>query len=133
MRPIVTRIDIAAKAAGHPIAGISPKPGGGFTATCIAGSTAEQITTAQAFVDAFDVAASDAAEAANDQRLAADESERSDCKLDAAIMNLVNQTKAEWIAWAGANFPSLTAAEKNKLGQLFWVVAIGVRQRVRNG
>jgi hypothetical protein len=40
-------------------------------------------------------------------------------------------TRAQWVSWAGANFPTLTAAEKNKLGLLFWVVAVGVRHRVR--
>lgn len=63
----------------------------------------------------------------------ADESERVECKLDAPILNLLNQTRAEWQAWAGSNFPSLTAPEKNRLGTLFWVVAIGVRRVMRNG
>lgn len=68
-----------------------------------------------------------------DPRLVEDEHERVACKGDNTIMALVNQTKAEWISWAGANFPSLTAAERTRLGTLFWVVAIGVRRQVRNG
>lgn len=85
----------------------------------------------QAEIDAH--LGTDAAGLAKQQRIATDESERGDCKLDAAIMTLVNQTRAEWQTWAGANFPSLSAAEKNRLGTLFWVVSIGVRRMVRNG
>lgn len=66
-------------------------------------------------------------------RISTDETERQDCKLDATIMSLVNQTRTEWRTWAGTNFPTLTAAEKTRLGDLFWVVSIGVRQRVRVG
>lgn len=68
-----------------------------------------------------------------EQRIATDELERLDCVIDAAILPLVNQTKAEWIAWAGTNFPSLTAPERTRLGILFWVVSIGVRRSIRNG
>lgn len=67
------------------------------------------------------------------QRLATDENERADCKVDQQVIPLVNQTKAEWITWAGANFPSLTNAEKTRLGILFWVVSVGVRRSIRNG
>lgn len=66
-------------------------------------------------------------------RLSADETERAACKIDAQILPLVNQTKAEWITWAGANFPSLTATERTRLGILFWVVSVGVRRSIRNG
>ena len=72
-----------------------------------------------------------AARAAEAARIAVDETERAACKLDAQIVPLVNQTKAEWITWAGANFPSLTGAEKTRLGMLFWVVAVGVRRAIR--
>jgi hypothetical protein len=64
-------------------------------------------------------------------RLVTDESERTSCRQDSSLMTLINQTRAEWITWAGASFPSLTAAEKSRLGVLFWVVAIGVRHQVR--
>lgn len=66
-----------------------------------------------------------------DPRLAADETERLAAKVDNQILPLVNQTRAEWITWAGANFPSLTAAEKTRLGILFWVVSVGVRRSIR--
>ena len=66
-------------------------------------------------------------------RLVLDEQERSDCKLDATIMGLVDQTRAQWRTWAGTNFPTLTAPERTRLGDLFWVVSIGVRRVVRNG
>lgn len=85
----------------------------------------------QAEVDAF--LGVDSAGQARAARIASDENERQACKLDAAIMPLVNMDKAGWIAWAGTNFPTLTASERNRLGQLFWVVSIGVRRSVRNG
>lgn len=68
-----------------------------------------------------------------DPRIVQDESERQACKIDAAIMPLVNQTKAEWLTWASANFQTLTAAERARLGSLFWVVSVGVRRSIRNG
>jgi hypothetical protein len=65
-------------------------------------------------------------------RLQQDAEERGACAIDAQILPLVNQTKAEWITWAGSNFPSLTAAERTRLGILFWVVSVGVRRAIRN-
>lgn len=70
-------------------------------------------------------------QSASDRR-GIDAQQVSDCQLDATIMNLVNQTRAEWRTWAGTNFPSLTAPERTKLGDLFWVVSLGVRRVVRN-
>ena len=66
-------------------------------------------------------------------RVSTDELERLECKIDPQILPLVNQSKAEWITWAGSNFPSLTNAEKTRLGILFWVVSVGVRRSIRNG
>jgi hypothetical protein len=68
-----------------------------------------------------------------DARLLQDIFEASDCRLDASIMSLVNMDKSGWLAWAGTNFPTLTAAERARLGNLFWVVAIGVRRSLRSG
>ena len=73
------------------------------------------------------------AEVAAATRLTTDESERADCKLDATIMNLVNQTRTDWRTWAGTNFPTLSTPEKTRLGDLFWVASVGVRRHVRNG
>ena len=64
-------------------------------------------------------------------RLAADMAERQACCADSGIIGLINQTRAEWLTWAGNNFPSLTNAEKARLGILFWVVAVGVRRELR--
>jgi hypothetical protein len=75
----------------------------------------------------------DASGQAVQQRISTDEAERQACKIDAQVLPLVNQTKAEWITWAGTNFPTLTAAEKTRLGILFWVVSVGVRRSIRNG
>lgn len=66
-------------------------------------------------------------------RIIQDEQERTDCKSDSVLMSLINQTRADWRTWAGANFPTLTAGERTRLGDLFWVVAVGVRRMVRNG
>lgn len=66
-----------------------------------------------------------------DPRLIADSGDSDTCKADATIMTLINQTRAEWRTWAAANFPTLTAAERTKLGDLFWVTALGARQRLR--
>ena len=90
-------------------------------------ATTEERAAAQGVVDAFDPTAPVPAEI----RDAADETERTECRNDSSIIALVNQTKAEWQAWTGSNFPTLTTAEKNKLGTLFWVVAIGLRRQVR--
>lgn len=68
---------------------------------------------------------------AKQARLSQDDAECVSCVGDGAVMTLVNQTRAEWVTWAGANFPSLTAAEKQRLGVLFWVVALGVRSKIR--
>lgn len=60
-----------------------------------------------------------------------DETERTSCAVDAQVLPLINQTRAEWISWAGSNFPTLTGAEKTRLGILFWVVSVGVRRAIR--
>lgn len=52
-------------------------------------------------------------------RVATDLHELAACSNDSAVMGLVNQTRAEWVSWAGVNFPTLTAAEKTRLGVLF--------------
>jgi hypothetical protein len=85
--------------------------------------TSEELVKVEEFRAAF----------VSDPRIVQDEIERQACKVDPAIMQLVNQTKAEWLTWAGVNFPTLTAAERTRLGNLFWVVAVGVRRSVRNG
>lgn len=70
---------------------------------------------------------------AAEQRLADDETDRRACKNDVQVLPLVNMDKASWIGWAGTNFPTLTAAERTRLGVLFWVVSIAVRRAIRNG
>lgn len=90
-------------------------------------ATQPQRSSAEAVKEAFDPLEVTPEE----QRLSTDESERVACKLDVPIMTLVNQTKSEWLTWASSNFPSLNAAEKTRLGNLFWVVAVSVRRSVR--
>lgn len=72
-----------------------------------------------------------AAAAALVVRRSADSTELGDFIADATIAALINQTKAQWVSWAGTNFPTLTVAERTRLGTLFWVVAIGVRRLMR--
>lgn len=64
-------------------------------------------------------------------RISQDLSEFQEFINDSSIVTLVNQTKAQWISWAGTNFPTLTSAERTRLGTLFWVVSIGVRRAMR--
>ena len=65
------------------------------------------------------------------ERIMADQSELATCILDSQIINLIDQTRIGWRTWAGNNFPSLTSAEKVRLGDLFWVVSLGVRKHLR--
>lgn len=115
----------AAKASGLPFRVVVDLTAG----PSVAYLTAGEIADAQARA-ASETAARNTPEAV---RKATDETERAACALDQQILPLVNQTKAEWNTWAGANFPSLTAAERTRLGMLFWVVAVGVRRAIRNG
>ena len=96
-------------------------------------ATQEEKDAAQAVIDAFDLQQAESDYQALDQRCLLDEQERQACKTDPTILSLIDQTRTEWVAWANTNFPSLTTAEQNKLGVLFWVVSIGVRKIVRNG
>lgn len=72
-----------------------------------------------------------AAKTAAVARVSTDLSEFADFINDPTIVGLVNQSKAQWITWAGTNFPTLTSAERTRLGTLFWVVSIGVRKFMR--
>jgi hypothetical protein len=63
-----------------------------------------------------------------------DESERLSGKADSAVMALINQTKAEWITWVTTNLSfCVTPADRNRMGTLFWIVALAVRGLLRNG
>lgn len=96
-----------------------------------AGATDAQKVAAQAVLDAFDTAAADAAEAARAARLATDEQEAADARTTAAIVTLLDATPAQRIAWAQANFPTLTAAEGARMGMLLNILAVAARQQVR--
>lgn len=88
---------------------------------------------AKVWIDAGNVPAPEDPPIPPNPRLVLDEQERVACKGDATILSLINQTRAEWLTWAGANFTTLTVAERNRLGTLFWVVAVSVRRLLRNG
>lgn len=67
------------------------------------------------------------------QRLQLDGVERSTAKLDATIITLVNQDKAAWIAWVTANLSfCVAAADRNRMGTIFWVLSIALRGLLRN-
>lgn len=66
-----------------------------------------------------------------DARLRLDEEERLQAKLDTALIALCDATPAARVAWARANFPSMTLAEQNRLGMLLNMVAIALRPLVR--
>jgi hypothetical protein len=64
-------------------------------------------------------------------RSVSDEAERESCKGDATLVALINQTRAEWGTWAGANFPSLTAPERTRMGSICWMLAVAIRGLMR--
>jgi hypothetical protein len=65
-------------------------------------------------------------------RVVADEQEREACKADGTMLVLINQTRAEWASWAQANFPTLTVAERTRIGVMCWLLAVAVRRLMRN-
>lgn len=69
--------------------------------------------------------------AAAKERFRADETERLQAKLDAAVMALVDATPAQLLTYARNNFPSLTPAEQNRLGAILHILAVAVRPQVR--
>lgn len=64
-------------------------------------------------------------------RVVADEAEREACKGDGTMLALVNQTRAEWATWAQANFPTLTVAERTRMGVICWMLAVAIRRLMR--
>lgn len=64
-------------------------------------------------------------------RIVADQVELDVGKADGIIIALINQTRAEWVTWAAANFPTLTAPERTKMGMLCWLLAIAIRKEIR--
>lgn len=67
------------------------------------------------------------------QRLQVDNAERTTAKLDATITALINQDKAAWIAWVTANLSfCVAAADRNRMGTIFWVLSIALRGLLRN-
>jgi hypothetical protein len=66
-----------------------------------------------------------------DPRIVADDNERDACKADGALLTLINQTRSEWATWAAANFPTLTAAERTRIGIICWMLAVSIRRLIR--
>jgi hypothetical protein len=90
-------------------------------------ATAPQKTAAQAALNAFDPVAAELP----DPRIVADDAELNAGKLDGTILLLINQTRAEWLAWAGTSFPSLTNPERNRMGVICWILSLAVRNLIR--
>jgi hypothetical protein len=69
---------------------------------------------------------------AHENRLNLDLAETLNGKNDAAIIALLDNTRAEWVTWVTANLPSIgTAPERNKMAVLFWLVAMCARKLLR--
>ena len=66
-----------------------------------------------------------------DPRVVEDEAQREACKADGAVATLINMDKAECLAWAGANLPSLTPAERQRMGLLIWMQSVALRRLMR--
>jgi hypothetical protein len=66
-----------------------------------------------------------------DPRVVTDEEEREACKADGTMRTIINQTRAEWAAWAQANFPTLTVAERTRMGVICWLLAVAIRRLMR--
>lgn len=64
-------------------------------------------------------------------RVADDEEERETCKADGTMLTLINQTRAEWGEWAQTNFPTLTVAERTRMGVICWLLAVAIRRLMR--
>ena len=64
-------------------------------------------------------------------RIALDEQERQQAKLDTAILALINATPVQLVTYARANFPSLTLAEQNKIGVILNILAVATRGELR--
>lgn len=73
----------------------------------------------------------DAAKKTIFDRLATDEEERQQARIDNAILTLINATPAGRITWARNNFPSLTLEEQNRIGMILNILAVAVRPQVR--
>jgi hypothetical protein len=50
---------------------------------------------------------------------------------DGTILALIDQTRAEWAAWAQSNFPTLTVAERTRMGVICWLLAVAIRRLMR--
>ena len=93
--------------------------------------TDEEIAEAQAIRAAQEAEAEAARNTPEALRIIADEEERVACKVDSTMLALINQTRAEWASWAQANFPSLTVAERTRMGVICWLLAVAIRRLMR--
>jgi hypothetical protein len=65
-------------------------------------------------------------------RIASDLAEQIEGVNDGAIIALLNQTRAQWITWVGSNLTFIVLpAERNRMGTLFWLVALCARKILR--
>lgn len=94
-------------------------------------ATTQQRASAAAVVSAFDVTAAQQQDALRDQRRIADAQELQDARLDNAITALIDATPAQRLTWANNNFPTLTPAERARIGMLMNMVAVSMRPQIR--
>jgi len=65
-------------------------------------------------------------------RYLSEESEQADGKSDAAIMALLDQTKAQWVLWVTSNLTIITLpAERAKVAALFLLAAMYASKIIR--
>ena len=126
---MIDKLDAAIRAVA-PIDGISIGDPGNKATWAIQfrpEATDPQKAAAQAVLNAFDAVTAQLP----DPRVVADNAELNTGRLDVTILSLINQTRAEWLTWAGSNFPSLTIAERNRMGTICWILALSIRGQMR--
>lgn len=95
-------------------------------------ATAQQRTDAAAVLSAFDVAAAQQQDVADQQRRVTDQQELADARIDNAVGTLLDMTPAQRVQYARNNFPSLTLAEQNRLGMILNMLSVAMRPQIRS-
>lgn len=95
------------------------------------GATTEQRAAANAVITSFDVTAAQQAEAQLLQRRLTDDQELADARLNNAVIALIDSTPAQLLTWASNNFPTLTPAERARIGMIMNMIAVSMRPQIR--
>lgn len=94
-------------------------------------ATAGQIAAANAALAAFDLLAAQQQEATLALRRSADAQELSDARVNSAITALLDSTPAQLATFASNNFPTLTPAERARMGMVMNMLAVAMRPQIR--